>query len=70
MKKLPYEMVEVKVWELTHKIGTATTLDEQLILLEEIDDYIELCGWSLDDFKEETLNRVDNNWEEDKSCLN
>ena len=70
MKKLPYEVVEIKVWELTAKIGYATTLDEQLILLEEIDDYIELCGWILDDFKEETLNRVNNNWEEDKSCLN
>ena len=70
--KLPYEVVEIKVWDLTTQIGTVATLDEQLILLDEIDEYIELCGWTIDEWREETLRRVDNNWdeEEDKSCLN
>jgi hypothetical protein len=69
--KLPYEVVETKVWELTCQVGTVATLDEQLILLDEIDEYIQLCGWTIDDWREETLRRVDNNWveEEDKSCL-
>lgn len=70
--KLSYEVVETKVWELTTQIGTVATLDEQLILLDEIDEYIELCGWTVDEWREETLRRVDDNWdeEEDKSCLN
>jgi hypothetical protein len=68
--KVPFELVEPRVIELTTKIGSVQTLDEQLILLEEIDEYIDLCGWTLDEWQEESLRRIDNNWEEDKSCLN
>lgn len=68
--RLPYETVESRVLELTIKIGAAASLDEQLSLLEEIDEYIELCGWTLDEWREESLRRIDNNWDEDKSWLN
>lgn len=68
--KLPYEMVEPKVLELTAKIGSTNSIEEQIDILDQISNYIELCGWSFEEWQEETVRRIDTGWDEDNKWLN
>lgn len=69
MERLAYELVEIKVWEMTSSIGKAYSIEEAARIMDEIDDYLILCGWSPPDFWAETESRVDADWDP-KSCLN
>lgn len=57
--------MEIKVWELTTKMGKSSSLEDQLSCLDRITDHIKVCGWTHQEFKEETLRRVDANWDSD-----
>lgn len=59
--RVPYEIVEVKVWELTERlIGVS---DETMLdILDQIDDWLHACGWTDVEFEYETMLRVDKGW--------
>jgi hypothetical protein len=63
MHRIAYEIVEVKVWELTLKLGKLEDEEEQFVLMDQINDYIKDCGWELEEFDNETLRRVDDDWD-------
>lgn len=67
MNRITYETVEVKVWELTLKMGKSDNEKEQFTIIDQISDYIKACGWSEKEFDEETLRRIDNNWNNESS---
>jgi hypothetical protein len=60
MKKILYEIVAANLNMLHREMITDYLKFNSYSRLDE--DFIEKCGWTNKDFDEETLHRVDNNW--------
>jgi hypothetical protein len=65
MKKIGYNTVAVRIFSLSYQIGNADPY-RQVELWDEMNDHLEACGWSDDEFWEEVSKRIDQNWEDDK----
>jgi hypothetical protein len=60
--KLPYDIIENTVWKLMNSIK-GDSLDDMLVILDGIDDYLKTVGWTQEEFDEETLRRVNSGWD-------
>lgn len=63
MKRIAYEVVEPKVWELTNKMVVEKNLLRILDYMQQIEIQLESFGWSPNDFWKEMEKRVDAGWD-------
>jgi hypothetical protein len=60
--RIPYEIMAFEAERILMQ-GLLGTNDDLLEAYERYVDYIEACGWTEREFDEETLKRVDHNWD-------
>jgi hypothetical protein len=62
MPKIPYEIVVVISEKIYNKVLFACTQDELMQAYQEHKEYLEACGWTVQEFDLEMLKRIDQNW--------
>jgi|HubBroStandDraft_5_1064220.scaffolds.fasta_scaffold716529_1 hypothetical protein len=67
MPKIPYEIVAVTSEKIYNKVLFARTQDEIIQAHREHKEYLEACGWSVEEFDLEMLRRIDQNWVDKKN---
>lgn len=70
MTRLAYEAVAAGVDYLTNQMIAAKTIEERFYYSEQCAQYLASCGWTADEFENETLRRIDAAWDEDESIKN
>ncbi len=63
MKKIPYEIVEVESSKILQRMLSAQDPAESSKIQEEYFQYLNACGWTLEDFDQELMRRVDADWD-------
>lgn len=63
MKKIPYDTVYPIADSLITKAIGSTDPESAFLWFDAYHAYIRACGWTDEEIDEETLRRVDNNWE-------
>ncbi len=66
MPRIPYDIVAIEANKLTHKMLTATTPEQLNKYYDLYLQYLKATGWDPVSFDQETLNRVNKNWEEEQ----
>lgn len=66
MNQLSYEIVAVGVDFFTTRMVESSSLEDRFLYSEQCNSYIVSCGWTVREFEEETLRRVDAAWDEDE----
>lgn len=66
MSQLSYEIVAVGVDFFTTRMVETISLEDRFLYSEQCNSYIVSCGWTVYEFEEETLRRVDAAWDEDE----
>ncbi len=60
MNKIPYDLVAIEAEKILLKLLVSS---DKFYYYDYYLNFIKACGWSDSEFDEETLNRVENNWE-------
>jgi len=62
MHRVPYEIVVMEADRLIIKMATSTTWERADYYWDVYISYIEACGWTDQEFDQETIRRVDAAW--------
>lgn len=63
MKKIPYEIVEVEASKILQRMLSAQDSIESSNIQEEYFQYLNACGWTLEEYDQELMKRVDADWD-------
>jgi hypothetical protein len=61
--RVPYEILAPQAELVYQKVLSARTQDEMAKHFQEYSDFIEACGWTLQEYDREQLRRVDEDWD-------
>lgn len=68
MAKLPYETIAPQAEQLIDKAVLAATsgkpTEEVVSLYMDYKNYLEACGWTMREYDQEQLSRIDTTWED------
>jgi len=62
MSRVPYENVAAEADRIIVKMALASTWERAIYYWDMYIEYIESCGWSNQEFDNETLQRIDVAW--------
>jgi hypothetical protein len=63
MARVPYEIVAIEVDRIMRKMVLASEWEQAYYYWDLCRGYIEACGWTNQEFDNETIRRVDKGWE-------
>lgn len=61
--RIAYEMIVMEAERLFDKIAVARNQEEVFARYKDYTDYLQLVGWTPDEFDREQLKRIDKDWE-------
>jgi hypothetical protein len=61
--RIAYEIVAVEAEKLFNKVVSARNQEEVFQKYKDYTDYLEACGWSVAEYDQEQLKRIDTDWE-------
>lgn len=62
--KLPFETIQEFAYDLVFEIASNQVPEYFILLNDHLEDYLNLCGWTVKEFEEELMIKIDNNWEQ------
>lgn len=63
MPRIPYEIVAIEANRILIKMVITPSWEESYHFWDLYNEYILACGWTDKEFDQETLRRIDLNWE-------
>lgn len=70
MSRIPYETIAPQAAKLLDKVieafETIGPTEDVLAMYQSYKDYLEACGWTAQEFRNEQITRIDADWDDPK----